>query len=566
MLQDLSIRNFAIIDDLKISFGDGLTILSGETGAGKSIVINAVNLLLGGRATSKLVRTGAKTAELEALFKIRQGSKTAEILETNGYEAGPELLIRRIISRSDRHRIYVNGRLATTHLLISITENLSSISGQHAHQGLLKEEQHLLILDQFGGLLPLRAEVTRYFQEIITSFQKLQNLRAKKERQSEHLELLEFQKKEILAASITPGEDTALEREKNRLRNAEVLFKAVEAGIEELYSSQGAVIERLVTITKQLENAGRIDAELSGKAENLTDIVYRLEDVTEELRRYIENLSVDEPRLEAVEARLDALQRFKRKYGGSLDAVLSYLESVEQELSGVENITSEITAIESILSERHQKIVVNVRQLSEKRKQTADIFSKEVERGLISLKMPGTKFKVTLDPVPGLKDCPACLKTGNQPITEAGIDRAAFLISPNVGEELKPLTQIASGGELSRVILALKAILAKTDSIETIVFDEVDAGIGGGVAEVVGKKLSTLARYHQIICITHLPQIAKYGDHHYKISKQISGGRVKTMIDPLYKEDRVKEIARMLGGVKITRTTIDHAREMLKRT
>jgi len=564
MLQELSIVNFAIIDDLNISFSDGLTILSGETGAGKSIIINAVNLLLGMRATARLIRTGAETAELEALFHIIPGSRVAQIMEAHGYEASEDLLIKRIISRSDRHRTYINGRLATIQLLTSTTEYLASISGQHAHQGLLKEEENLRVLDQFGGLMPLRSEVFRCYHEILPLIQKLQGLKATRDRQAEHMDLLEYQRKEIIETNIIYGEDSALEKERIILKNSETLFQTIGGSIEEIYSSEGAIVERISSVEKLLDKAAAIDPELSLKTENLADITFQLTDIADELRTYQDNIQIDENRLEEIEARLDTLQRLKRKYGGSLESVNSHLESIEKELSGVENISETIAETGVTLSRLHSKIVDLAHKLSVKRNQAAEILAKKMEKELATLQMSQAKFQVALQIIPADGAPDPYLKDNECSICETGIDRAEFLIAPNVGEPLKPLASIASGGELSRVVLALKAILAETESVETVVFDEVDAGIGGSVAEVVGKKLASLAGHHQIICITHLPQIARFGDHHFRILKHVSHGRTRTTIRRLGPKERINEIARMLGGVKITRATLAHAREMLE--
>ncbi|MBW1748006.1 MAG: DNA repair protein RecN [Deltaproteobacteria bacterium] len=563
MLRELSIRNFAIIDDLQISFSEGLAILSGETGAGKSIIINAVNLLLGSRATVKLIRTGYETAELEALFQIKKQSPIAKIMKDNGYNPEEGLLIRRIISRKDRHRIYINGRFTTIGILNLITENLGSISGQHAHQGLLKEDQQLAIIDQFGGLTAVREKVSRCFHEIVPLIRKLNGLKHKRDRQAEHIQLLEFQQKEIRQASVTLGEDTALEQERTRLKNSEALFEAVQGSIEMLYDSQGAAVEDLLAVKKDLERASTIDPLLGPKAERIAEAAFHLEDVADELRTYLKNIQMDESRLDTVEARLDILVKLKRKYGGSLEAVLLRLESIDHELSKMGNLSEDIADTEEKLFELHGKLTELAHKLSRDRKETAKTLAQKVEKELTSLKMPHTKFKISFRTLPADEDAAPYLTIEEQTVFETGIDQATFRIAPNVGEPLKPLPSIVSGGELSRVVLALKAILAETEAVETIVFDEVDAGIGGSVAEVVGKKLSSLARHHQVICITHLPQIAKFGDHHFRISKRVSDGRTSTTIKRLSETERVKEIARMLGGEKITRATLDHAHEML---
>ena len=563
MLRELSIRNFAIIDDLQISFSEGLAILSGETGAGKSIIINAVNLLLGSRATVKLIRTGYETAELEALFQIKKQGPIAKIMKDNGYNPEEGLLIRRIISRKDRHRIYINGRFTTIGILNLITENLGSISGQHAHQGLLKEDQQLAIIDQFGGLTAVREKISRCFNEIVPLIRKLNGLKHKRDRQAEHIQLLEFQQKEIRQASVTLGEDTALEQERTRLKNSEALFEAVQGSIEMLYDSQGAAVEDLLAVKKDLERASTIDPLLGPKAERIAEAAFHLEDVADELRTYLKNIQMDESRMDTVEARLDILVKLKRKYGGSLEAVLLRLESIDHELSKMGNLSEDIADTEEKLFELHGKLTELAHKLSRDRKETAKTLAQKVEKELTSLKMPHTKFKISFRTLPADEDAAPYLTIEEQTVFETGIDQATFRIAPNVGEPLKPLPSIVSGGELSRVVLALKAILAETEAVETIVFDEVDAGIGGSVAEVVGKKLSSLARHHQVICITHLPQIAKFGDHHFRISKRVSDGRTSTTIKRLSETERVKEIARMLGGEKITRATLDHAHEML---
>ncbi len=563
MLKELSIRNFAIIDDLQISFTSGLTILSGETGAGKSIILNAVNLLRGSRATTDLVRSGAESAELEALFEIGQSSRVASIMAANGYEPAEGLLVRRIISRKDTNRVYINGRLATIQLLNAITENLTSISGQHANQLMFKEEQHLLILDQFGELLPLREEVRVCFQNMLPLLEKLKELKTIQQRQAEHVELLGFQKKEITSANLSLGEDQDLEQEKIRLKNAEKLYQTVYDGIESLYSAPGSVMEKLVAVRKDLDKISQIDAQLKSKTEKLAETAYLIEDLIDELRSYLNCIQMDDKRLEAVEERLDTLNKLKRKYGGSIESVLNRLNSIEQDLSGIANITGYINETEMQISRLHTKLSKLALDLSRRREKTADDFAQKVVAQLATLRMSKTGFRVSLQTTPADEKTDSHLTVEKCVITETGIDRATFLISPNVGEALKPLISIASGGELSRVVLALKALLAEIGSVETVVFDEVDAGIGGGVAEVVGKKLADIANHHQVICITHLPQIAKFANQHYCISKHVSKGRTRTSIHLLSAEDRHKEIARMLGGEKITEATLAHAREML---
>ena len=563
MLQELSIKNFAIIDDLRIRFSDGLIVLSGETGSGKSIIINAVNLLLGSRASTQLIRTGAEQAELEALFEIVPKSRAARRMQQQDFDPAEGLLIRRIISRNDRHRVYINGRLSTMQVLKEMTQNLASISGQHAHQGLLKEDRQLRIIDQFGELLPIRRRVQEYHQQIMPLIEELASLIALKNRQSDHMDLLQFQQKEIQAASITPGEDAKLEQEAQMLKHAETLYECVHDSLEMLYDAPGAVVEKLMAVGKDMDRFASIDVSLKDQADVLKNAAFAIEAVVDDLRSYAQHIQMDEQRLETVQARLDALNKLKRKYGDSLEAVLARGESIQTELQTVENLSEQIAKVEKALSELQEKAGNACEELSARRHTAAEQLCREAEKELASLKMEATTFSVRFDTVAADNQANPYLVWQNRLMTESGMDRAAFMIAPNVGEALKPMADIASGGELSRIVLALKVILAGTESVETIVFDEVDAGIGGSVAEIVGRKIAELASFHQVICITHLPQIAKFARHHFRIDKKVCAGRTATTIEHLNSESRIQEIARMLGGEKITAKTLAHAKELV---
>lgn len=563
MLQELSIRNFAIIEDLTIRFDRGLTILSGETGAGKSIIINAVNLLLGSRASAALIRTGADSAELEALFHVPAHSRAAKAMAASGHEPAEGLLVRRIISRSDRHRIYINGRLATIQTLTAIAGHLASISGQHSHQGLFKEEEHLLVLDQFGGLLDLRGEYASQYGRILPLIGKERALLLEQARQGEQMELLGFQHREIEAAGVSIGEDEILEKERRKLKNGELLYQTVHQCVDGLYSGDGAVVEQLGGLGDMMAKAGEIDEQLSAKVGEIQALTYGVEDLAANLRDYLKQINPDPQQLETAEARLDTLNRLKRKYGGSLAAVLDRQAEISRQLDEIETIDEALARVRAELDALHSRLCRLAGTLSTQRASAARQLSAKVERELGALKMPGTRFAVDLQPIPAAKDAGPYLCCDGHGLSETGQDRATFMMAPNVGETIKPLASIASGGELSRVVLALKAILAHNDTLQTVVFDEVDAGIGGAVADGVGQKLANLARHHQVLCITHLPQIAKYGDRHFRIVKGVAKGRTFTTIISLDVEERIEELARMLGGEKITSTTLDHAREML---
>lgn len=563
MLCELAIKNFAIIDDLRISFSGGLTILSGETGAGKSIIVNAVNLILGSRAAVSLIRSGSEEAELEAYFVIMPGSKTDAVMKEKGFDSTDGLLIRRIISNSGRHKIYINGRLTTIQMLSGITDSLASISGQHAHQRLLKEDLHLRVLDQFHGLIPEREKVYRNFHQLIQLIEELDHLNHLKNSQDREEELLRFQQKEIADADVKTGEDKDLEVERSRLKNAQWLLQTIHDSVNSLYDAQGSVIERLSSVGRLLEKASAVDQNLASLKDGIEETLYQIEDITTDLRDYLKNIRVDPKELERIESRLDLLAKLKRKYGGSIDDVLQRFDIIESDLEAIENLSDKIESVKNNLSRLKEQLFKEARTLSEKRQKAAEILGGKVAAELRQLNMPDAEFIVAMQSIPETQNASPYLVEDGVTISESGIDQAQFMIAPNIGEPLKPLMGIASGGELSRVVLALNAISAETDSLGTVVFDEVDAGIGGATAEVVGKKLSELGRYHQVLCITHLPQIAKFADHHFRISKQVAGGRTLTLIDPIDKDERVREIARMMGGESITEKTLEHAREML---
>lgn len=566
MLSELSIRNLAIIDDLSVSFDRGLTVLSGETGAGKSIIINAINLILGNRATSKLIRTGQETAEVEALFEVQEGSAVAKTMEDHGFDIKDGLLIRRVISANDRHRIFVNGKMATMQMLSEITQNLASISGQHANQTLLKEDQHLFWLDQFGDLVDLRNRISRLFAELVPVIRRLSEFETMEKKRAQKIEFLNFQKADIENTGINEKEDAVLEETRARLKHGENLKHVTTAALNELYQMDGSLTERIADLSKNLEKASELDNALKNTAEELADIVYRIEDISGTLRRYADGLSTDPALLDETERRIDDLTKLKRKYAGdtgTLDDVMEVYRNICSELEELENISTSIGDLEKQIEKKHGKLWELCLELSEKRKKAAVRFADAVEHELVDLDMVKTQFRVPVKHVTAESDLSPWLKAGTAAISETGVDQVQFMISPNIGEELRPLARIASGGELSRVVLSLKAILAGVDSVGTVIFDEVDAGIGGRTAEMVGRKIKTLSECHQVICITHLPQIAKYADHHYKIEKHVDGGRTRTQIYKIETPDRIYELARMLGGAKITDKTLAHAGEML---
>ena len=565
MLSELSIKNFAIIDDIKIKFKGGLTILSGETGAGKSLLIEAVNLLLGARASSKIIKTGCNSAELEAFFDIQENSFAAKIMKKNDYNPSEGLIIRRIISANEKHKIYINNRRSSISFLSEVTENLASISAQHSNQKLLKEGNHLLILDKFAGLNEKVKEVKSIFNQLKTETLKLKEIILLKNRNKENLDFLQFQLEEITGINPILNEDIELEQEIKIFKNAENLYKILNESIEILYLNEGSATEKLSYAEKNIKTASDIDQKLKNNAERIEDIKYKIEDIVSELRDYTDKISIDPIRLETAENRDYALSKLKKKYGGTIEAVLKKKEDIEKELISNDDISEKIKEVEKNLSDIHKKLSDETIQLSAKREKAAAYLSELAEKEIAFLNMENCRFKTVLKPNLIDDNTEPYFQINEKKVMETGLETAYFNISANPGEPLKPIANIASGGELSRIILALKAILAKTDDVATIIFDEVDAGISGKAAESVGKKLSALSKFHRIICITHLPQIAKFADHHFKIVKKVENKRAKTEIIKLDTENKIKEIASMMGGAKITLATIEHAKEMLNR-
>jgi len=552
MLTDLRIKNFAIIDDLHISFSPGLTILSGETGAGKSIIVGALNQVLGERATGDLVRTGENEAVVEALFDTSGDDAFSHYLAEKGVSLNDNnLLVKRVISREGKNKVMVNGNLATLGMLTVISEPLLTISGQHAHQELLRPQNHLDILDSFGGLLSLREQYRETFQTRQQTKQELAHLRAEAMRETERKELLSFQWQEIEAARLVPGEEEALKNEKKILHNASKLITTAQGIYDGIYGGEEAVLSRLNRDLRSLREITGIDPTITPLAETLDSALIQLEDVAISLRDYGQRIRYDPQQLDAIESRLDALHRLKGKYGASIKEILAYQDMIKKDLEQISQRKDRMRKLEEDYEAASTKAVTQAEELSRKRKEAAQTLCQKMEKELQTLGMPNAAFVAGITASEG------------QSLDETGMDRVEFLFSSNPGEEVRPLARIASGGELSRIMLAFRHILSREEGIFTLVFDEVDSGIGGATAEVVGKKLLEISRYYQTICITHLPQIACCGDTHYSISKELADNRVKTRVKVLDPEDRVAEIARMLGGTEITSKTRTLAKEMI---
>jgi len=560
MLTRLTISNFAIIKHLDISFQAGLNILSGETGAGKSIIINAMNLILGGRASGDLIRTGSDEAMVEALFSIPSSGHLALLLHDLAIPFDGELLIRRSLHREGRNRISMNGTMSTLQMLSSLGDHLISISGQHEHQRLLRQDHHLAILDGFGGLLPAREAFGGLFKQYQSLREEIQVIERQLAEMRDKQELARFQREEIDGARIAEHEDESLAKDKMRLEHAEQLLTTVSETYQQLYESDHSLLSGLFDCAKRLEKAAQIDDRLEDMARTLAESRLALEETALTLREVQGTIEMDPQRLEAVRERLEILNRLKRKYGPTLPAVLAFREKVATVMDAQHEKATQKRELQFRLSSLEDELLEAAHRLSDRRKKAARRLEKAVEKELHDLNMPNTRFRVAFldqeEQAPGTRESLSMLRS-------EGFDQVEFLLAPNVGEDLKPLARIASGGELSRIMLALKSILARSASVESVIFDEVDAGIGGATAEVVGEKLEALARFHQILCITHLPQIASKAHTHYQVRKSVVDGRTESSILELDEKERIEEIARLLAGRKITPQALAHAREMV---
>ena len=555
MLNELSIKNFAIIDELHVSFGEGLNVISGETGAGKSIIIGAVSLLLGDRATTEMIRTQADTATVEAFFDIAANKTLQEKITEMGFTAGDELVIRRVISHTGKNKVFINGQMATLVNLAAVSELLINICGQHEHQVILNTENHIDILDEFGDCLPARvvyAGIYNQYQQIRTQIEKLKNLRSGRE---EKTDLFRFQLKEIQDINPQLAEDTALADEKKVLVNFQKLSGWANLAYDLLYGEKDSAIVKLKEVQNQVKEINKIDANLKIADTDIEGISITLQEVALTLRDYSKNLFFDSERLAVIDERLELLNRLKRKHGGSLDGVLRKKQEIEEDLKKVFSVEEDLGKLGKEEEKIKDDLQQNALKLSQIRRQAAKKLREAVDKEIHALNMPHASFQVNFNKCAADKTVESFEQTGG--------DEIEFYLVANKGEESKPLNKIASGGELSRIILALKNVLSRTGSVASIVFDEVDNGIGGAVAEIVGRKLKDVSANHQVICITHLPQIACFGDKHMYVSKKIVKGRTITFVEELDDEQKIEEISRMLGGINVTKATKEHAREMI---
>ena len=548
MLTDLAIHNIAIIDSLHVVFQPGLNILTGETGAGKSIIIDAVNQILGGRASADLIRSGEDEARVEAVFDLTGAPEVAADLAAAEITTGDELIVKRTVSRAGKNRVFLNGSLATTTQLAAVAPRLINIYGQHESQTLLRLANHLELLDGFGRLLPLRASYAACYAEHRRTLAELGLLEKDGQEAARRLDLLTFQSEEIAAAAPVPGEDEELERERLLLAHAGRLLQGTSGAFERLYGDDGALLTRLAEVRRNLADCAAVDSRLVPLEESLAGAALQLEDVALALRDYAAKVEADPRRLQTVDDRLDLLRTLKRKYAPTIEEILARKAAIDRERDALVHRGENREDLERHRDELAAELLRQGQELSTRRRETAVKLAETMSGQLRELAMKDALFLADFQPF----DEPG----------PTGLDRMEFLFSPNPGEAPRPLARIASGGELSRLMLALKQVHPESD-VPTLIFDEVDTGIGGSVSSLVGEKLRRVAQRQQVLCITHLPQVAVYADHHFRVEKRTVAGRTTTTVTPLDEAARIEEISRMLGGATITETTRKHAREMI---
>jgi DNA repair protein RecN (Recombination protein N) len=564
MLVQLHIENFALIDRVVVEFGPGLNILTGETGAGKSMIVGALGLVLGQRAPADVVRANDKPTLIEALFDTSNQPHLHTLMDTWGItQDEPYLLLKRLITKNGS-RCYINANLATLSMLQELGQHLVDVLGQHQHQTLLRRGQQRALLDAFGKLSEEVTTLSHAVQRYRELTCELQHLQQEEQQRLQRLDLLRFQIQEIDAAHLRADEEEHLTQERHLLLNAEKLYELSQGAYAILYRNEHSVLEMLAVALEKLARLAALDARQAAPRDALQESYYALEEVAQNLRDYGESLEVEPHRLQALEDRLAEIARLKRKYGPTIAEILRYRDSLRQELQTWERREECLEELAAEVSQLRQVLKSRAVTLSDKRRQTAERLQREVQQELQELNMAGAVFQIDCT----LRRHPQgdlTIGSDRVALTADGIDEVEYLFAPGPGQPLKPLTRIVSGGELSRVMLVLKSILVREDRIPTLILDEVDAGIGGRTAKIVGEKLRHIARSHQILCITHLPQIASHGDQHYRVEKVEEAARATIRVQMLDFAERVEEIARMSGGKQITTTTRKHAEEMLIR-
>jgi DNA repair protein RecN (Recombination protein N) len=551
MLQFLNISNIALIDDMQVEFDSGLNLLTGETGSGKSIIVDALGVLIGGRFTSELLKSGTERGSIEGLFSVSSNPELELLLENAGLSPATELIIRREISATGRNKIFINNQLATYSLLRDLRPFLVDIHGQGEQQTLFNPETHLEILDAFAGNQSLREQVANAYERWIGVRRELESLRRDESERFQLVDTLKSQIEELERVQLSPGEDEKLEEERRRLTNVEKLTTLSQSSYGRIYEDDDAALTRLRQSIKEIEELAEYESSFRDYLEGMESARAVLEDLSFSLRDFADRLEFSPARLAEIEDRLAELLRLKRKYGGSIEAALDHLARSQDRLRQIETSDEREQELNSELAAARDHYLERARKLHQERVRAAKTFEQAVEKGIAEVALANARFQVQLS-------------DRTDSASDKGIDHTEFYFSANVGEEVKPLARVASGGEASRLMLVLKTVANGSQFPRTIVFDEIDTGIGGRVSEAVGIKLKKLSQTNQVLCVTHQPQIARFADSHLVVQKEALKGRTQVSVGKLDRSGRIEELARMLTGAEITEIARRHAKELLK--
>ncbi|EIA33163.1 DNA repair protein RecN [Ligilactobacillus salivarius] len=552
MLQELSIKDFAIIDEIQISFQPKMTVLTGETGAGKSIIIDALGLLAGGRGSTEFIRKGEKKAVIQGLFTLPREANTYNILEEYGIDSEDgQIILQRDLYRGGRNICRINGMMVNLATLRKIGETLIDIHGQNEHQELMKPENHIDLLDEYDKKT---SELRNQYQVVYQNYRKLKLSMEKKEADekawAQRLDMLNFQVKEIEEAGLKINEEDELVEEKNKLDNFQAIHDALELSYQILSGEKIDVVGNLGNAMNELSDVSDLSENLQEINTKISDAFYSLEDAARDISDELDSMEWNGERLNEIEERLELIHQLKRKYGDTIEDILHYHSRIVKELREMENAEQNSEKQERQLSEALEKVKELAIKLSKQRKKSAKKLEKMIHEQLSALYMDKAVFEVKF--------------LNNSKLYSKGIDKVEFYIQTNPGEEMGPLAKIASGGELSRIMLALKTIFSQKMGVTSIIFDEVDTGVSGRVAQAIAEKISQISNNSQVLCITHLPQVAAIADNHYYISKSVNDGRTETSLKELDEKQKIREIARMLSGSEITELTLKHAEELIK--
>lgn len=552
MLQELSIRDFAIIDEIQISFQPKMTVLTGETGAGKSIIIDALGLLAGGRGSTEFIRKGEKKAVIQGLFTLPREANTYNILEEYGIDSEDgQIILQRDLYRGGRNICRINGMMVNLATLRKVGETLIDIHGQNEHQELMKPENHIDLLDEYDKKT---SELRIQYQVVYQNYRKLKLSMEKKEADekawAQRLDMLNFQVKEIEEADLKINEEDELVEEKNKLDNFQAIHDALELSYQILSGEKIDVVGNLGNAMNELSDVSDLSENLQEINTKISDAFYSLEDAARDISDELDSMEWNGERLDEIEERLELIHQLKRKYGDTIEDILHYHSRIEKELREMENAEQNSEKQERQLSEALEKVKELAIKLSKQRKKSAKKLEKMIHEQLSALYMDKAVFEVKF--------------LNNSKLYSKGIDKVEFYIQTNPGEEMGPLAKIASGGELSRIMLALKTIFSQKMGVTSIIFDEIDTGVSGRVAQAIAEKISQISNNSQVLCITHLPQVAAIADNHYYISKSVNDGRTETSLKELDEKQKIREIARMLSGSEITELTLKHAEELIK--